>query len=63
MIMEAITKYMEQTKVSRNKLSNRSGIGKHTVYRIFNGQQEPTVKQIEAICEALDLQIGIFIKL
>lgn len=54
---------MEQTKVSRNKLSNRSGIGKHTVYRIFNGQQEPTIKQIEAICEALDLQIGIFIKL
>lgn len=49
--------YVEDNDVSIEKLSNDTGIKEHTIYRIMQGYDEPSFKNVRKIVSALECTV------
>ena len=48
-------------KITISQLSKSSGIGRNAISCIENGKCNPTIKTLEAICKALEIELRIII--
>lgn len=59
---QIIKERRELKNISREALSERLGVHVNTYSRIETGERQPDLKELEIICEVLDLNPSLFFK-
>lgn len=55
--IKTIKRIAGEKNISQANLARRSGITEATISRWFSGQREPSIKNVERLCDALDLRL------
>jgi|LGOV01.1.fsa_nt_gb transcriptional regulator with XRE-family HTH domain len=58
--VENMSKYMKVNKMKQKAVANRTGMNKDKVSRIFRGESEPKISELEKIASALGKKISDF---
>ena len=58
-IVDRIEREMKRQKISKAELAAAAGVGLPYLYRVFKGQQTPTIAWAEKVCDVLGLEIKL----
>ena len=60
--IKTIKRVAGEQNLSQAIISKRSGFSETSISRWFKGQREPTIKNVERLCDALDLRLVVTYK-
>lgn len=56
-VLAKITEYREKKNWSLFQLSQQAGLSYKTIYKWYNGETSPTLKALDAVAQALDIEL------
>ncbi len=60
--IQTLKRIAEQQNVSQANLARRMRTTETSICRWFKGERQPTIKNVEKMCDALDVQLIVAIK-